>query len=75
MHQAIRKQTEKALRQDLSGAVIPLPEHFTLEICYKDHAQAMKVSYYPGVKRISNTTVVFETDSYFEVKQALSWII
>ena len=35
----------------------------------------MKVSYYPGVKRISNTTVVFETDSYFEVKQALSWII
>lgn len=75
VHQAIREQTEKALRQDLSGAVIQLPAHFTLEICYKDHAQAMKVSYYPGVKRISNTTVVFETDSYFEVKQALSWII
>ncbi len=72
---AIREQTEKALRQDLSDAFITLPEHFTLEVCYKDHVQARKVSFYPGVKRVSDTAVVFETDNYFEVKPALSWII
>lgn len=75
VHKAIREQTEKALRQDLSGAAIKLPEHFKLEICYKEHIQAMKVSFYPGVKRVSDTEIVFETDNYFEVKQALSWII
>lgn len=75
VHNAIRQQMEKALRQDLSDAVITLPEHFKLEICYKEHVQALKVSYYPGVKRTSDTTVVFETDNYFEIKQALSWII
>ena len=75
VHNAIREQTEKALRQDLRDAVITLPEHFTLEIGYKEHTQAMKASFYPGVKRTSETTVVFETDDYFAVKQALSWII
>lgn len=75
VHDAIRQQVEKALRQDLSDAAITLPEHFKLEIGYKEHTKAQKVSYYPGVRRVSATEVVFETDNYFEVKQALSWII
>lgn len=74
-HSAIREQTERALRQDLRDAVITLPEHFTLEICYKEHTRAMKMSFYPGVKRVSNTTLIFETDHYFEVLRALSWIL
>lgn len=75
VHSAIRTQAERALRQDLRGAAITLPEHFTLEICYKEHVQAMKASFYPGVKQVSDSTVVLETDNFFEVKQALSWII
>lgn len=75
VHDAIRRETERALRQDLRGAAIALPEHFKLEIRYKDHAHALKVSFYPGVRRVSSTEVVLETDSYYEVKQALSWIL
>ena len=51
-----------------------LPEHFVMEICYKDHAIAEKYSYFPGVKKINDNTVVFETDDYYKLLQAFVFI-
>ena len=71
----IEKQSESALSQKLDKALISLPKFFNVEICYKEHAQAEKVSYFPGVKKIDDTTVSYESSDYFEVLRALNWIL
>lgn len=71
----IRRDVERALRQDLSGARISLPESFTVELCYKEHAHSAKPSYYPGMKRKDPHTVVFETKDYFEVLRMIQFVL
>jgi D-amino peptidase len=71
----IKELSEKALKQDLKGALIKLPSHFEVEIYYKEHQQAQKVSWFPGVSKKSDNIVTFQTDSFFEVLRTLNWII
>lgn len=71
----IRENVEKALKQDLSKAKITLPRHFTVEICFKEHANANKASYYPGMKKLNGNTVLFETDNYFEVLRMIGFVL
>ena len=66
----IREESELALRQDLSRALIPLPGHFRLEINYKEHKNAVKFRWYPGCRMEEDCTVVFETDSCMELLRA-----
>lgn len=70
----IKNQVEKSLKQDLSQAIPDLPKHFELEICYKDHINAEKFSYFPGVKKKNDNTVVFKTDDYFELLRTFFFI-
>jgi len=63
----IREKAEQSLKQDLKEAGIVLPNKFTVEICYKEHTHANKMSFYPGMKKIDSNTLLFETDDYFEV--------
>ena len=71
----IRAAAEEALRQDLSHACITLPEHFTFRITYKEVKQAVKVSYYPGMRLLSDDTVEMETDSYLDVLTACKFVL
>ena len=71
----IKELSEKALSQDMSSALVKLPDHFSVEICYKEHMRAEVVSWYPGVARKSDNTVVFESDDYFEILRTIKWII
>lgn len=71
----IRRDVERALRQDLANARITLPESFTVEICYKEHVNSAKPSYYPGMKRKDPHTVVFETKDYFEVLRMINFVL
>lgn len=71
----IKENTEKALKQDLSKSRIKLPEHFSVEICFKEHTYANKVSYYPGMKKIDGNTVLFETNDYFEVLRMVGFVL
>jgi len=73
--QNIKELTEKALKQDLKDALIKLPESFEVEIRFKDHKHTEKVSWFPGVKRICDTVVMFQSDSYFEILRTLSWLV
>lgn len=56
----IKNQVEKSLKQNLSKAIPQLPQSFELEICYKDHTKAEKFSYFPGVEKINDNTVVLK---------------
>ncbi|MDR2729337.1 MAG: M55 family metallopeptidase [Treponema sp.] len=70
----IKELSEKALKQELKDALIRLPDQFELEVYYKEHQQAEKVSWFPGVSRKSDNIVIFRSDSFFEVLRTLIWI-
>jgi D-amino peptidase len=67
----IKKSVESILKGDIDKCKIELPEHFKVKLSYKKHVSALKASFYPGMKQISSTSLVFETDSYFEVLRML----
>ena len=71
----IRETAEKAVRQDLEAARIQLPQSFTVEIFFREHAHAEKVSYFPGVEKVNANIVRFEHSNYFEVLRTLQWIL
>ncbi len=75
MVKAIKENSANALRQNLKNALIKLPNKFKVEICYKEHTTAYKMSFYPGVKLLNDNTVVFENDNYFEVLRTLKFIL
>jgi D-amino peptidase len=71
----IKEKSEKSLKQDLSKALVKLPETFEIEIYFKEIQHAEKVSWFPGVDKVSDNIVRFSSDSYFEVLRTIRWII
>jgi len=67
----IKEGVESILKRDIDKCKIELPEHFKVKLSYKKHVRAFKASFYPGMKQISSTSLVFETDNYFEVLRML----
>lgn len=65
--QQICAGVEAALKADVSKCRVPMPGHFSVEMRYRNHADAQKASFFPGVSLIEPHTVGFETDDYFEV--------
>lgn len=63
----IRSGVTRALESDLALCQVPLPEHFRLEIRYRQHANALRASFYPGAEKLDDHTVVYENDSFFEI--------
>jgi D-amino peptidase len=63
----IRETVKKALGQDLKKCKVKLPDHFQVEIAYKEHIKAYSASFYPGVKLVNPNTIQFETKDYFDV--------
>ncbi|MCL2548390.1 MAG: M55 family metallopeptidase [Symbiobacteriaceae bacterium] len=66
---------EKALRQDLASAKIILPPQFEVEITYKEHSYAERVSHFPDVHKVSGNVIAFTRNDYYEVLRTLAWII
>lgn len=71
----IESRVEMALTQDLSEALVKLPEKFVVEITFKDHAMKTKKSFYPGIKEVDELTLRFETHDYFEVLRMIAFVI
>jgi len=72
---SIKELSEKALKQDLSNAVLKLPAEFNVEVCYNQHIRAENVSWFPGVVKKDSYTVTFNANDYFEVLRTLRWIV
>ena len=71
----IKENAEKSLKQDLNKTKIELPESFKVEICFKEHNYANKMSYYPGMKKLDSNTLLFNTDDYFEVLRMAHFVL
>lgn len=66
---------QSALKGNLDKCKITLPESFRVEISYVNHFNAYRASFYPGMKQISPNSVMLETNDYFQVLCAFSFLI
>ncbi len=71
----IKQAAYDSIRQPLDDALCALPDHFELEICYKEHVQATKSSFFPGFSKKDDNTIIMSTDDYWDVLVALAWVL
>ena len=71
----IREGAKKALSQPLDDALCSMPDHFELEITYKDHTKATSSSFCPGFSKVDDNTIRMETDHYWDVLTAIVWVL
>lgn len=71
----IRAAAERALRQDLSNALCRLPDHFQLDICYKEQAKAVYASFFPGFRMLDDNTIRMETDNYLDILTCTGFVL
>ena len=71
----IRETVARAATQPKAACMYPMPEHFTLEISYKQHYDAQNASWYPGCTQTGARTVRFEAQNYFDVLTCIYWIL
>ena len=71
----IKEAVEASLKGDMNKCRIALPELFKVELSFTEHSKAYKASFYPDMKKVSATNVMFETEDYFEVLRMLSFVV
>lgn len=64
-----------ALKGDLKTSIPKLPEHFTVELQFREHDRAFKGGFYPGAKQSGMKKVTFEADDYMEVLRFLYFVL
>ena len=72
--QRIKEAAESALAPGFSKEVFTLPEHFVLELQYKEVKDSVRSSFYPGCKLAGDTTVVMETDDFMDILRSVPFI-
>jgi D-amino peptidase len=70
----IKQGVEDSLKGKVGDCRIQLPKKFEVEISFSNHVKAYKASFYPGVKKISSTNIIYETDDYFEVLRMFMFV-
>jgi len=71
----IKNSVKESLMQNIRMCKIELPKEFIVEVQYKNHKDAYKSSYYPGVEKIDSHTLLFKTDDFYEVLRTLFFVI
>ena len=62
----IRENAQKIAALDKAACMFSLPEHFEIEINFRQHYSARKASFYPGCKQVDSRTVKFECDNWMD---------
>ena len=70
----IKAGVRDALEKNTALCHVPLPDHFNVEVRYKEHAPAYQHSFYPGASLKEPHTIVFETDRYFDVLRFFAYV-
>lgn len=63
----IREGAQKAAALDRDACMYPMPDHFTVEVNFRQHFAARSASWYPGASLQDATTVRFESDKWMDV--------
>ena len=70
----IREAAARAMEKDSADCMFPLPEHFRVEIGFKEHYRAKGASY-PGVAQTGPAGVAYEADDYMDVLRMLDHVL
>lgn len=62
----IREAAQFAVTSDPARCQYPLPSRFAIEVRYREHALALRNSYYPQAERTGAHSIGYETDDYHE---------
>lgn len=71
----IEEGVKKALTQDMSKCILELPKEFNVEIRYRNHKDAYKSSYYPGVVKLDENTIQYISNDYMDVLRMMNFLI
>jgi D-amino peptidase len=71
----IKAEVAKILRSDLSKCLRPMPSEFELLLNFREHRQAYKGGFFPGVEQTGPKQVCFRTQDYFELLRALLFLL
>lgn len=71
----IREGVQAALENDVSKCRLPMPDEFTVDISYREHATAMKASFFPGAVLTQPHTIRFVSKDYFEVLRLFAFVL
>ena len=67
----IKHGVYEALKGDLPKCLTELPENFIVDVCFSQHFNAYKMSFYPGARQTGPCNIEFESSDYFEVLRFL----
>lgn len=70
----IKSNVKEILSKDLSHNKIELPKSFTLEIRYKEHKDAYRRQFYPGVIKIDENTISLKSNDYMDILKAVHFL-
>ena len=71
----IGEAVERACAKDPRTLMFPMPDHYKIEICYKQHHIAKEMSLFPGAYPIDAHTIGFSSDDYQEVLRLMLFVI
>lgn len=69
----IREAARRAMEKDGAACMLPLPERFEVEICFREHFRAKCA--YPGAVQTGPTTVAYASDDWLEVLRMLDFVL
>ena len=69
----IREAACRAMKKDAKDCMFPLPEHFKVEISFKDHYRARNA--YPRLVQTGPAAVCYEADDWMEVLRMLDFVL
>lgn len=72
--QETKRLVEEAMKVPRKSLQVFLPEHFKIEIIYRDHTRAYRNSFYPNATFKPHNTVEFITDDFYEVLRILQFL-
>ena len=71
----IREAAKRAMEKKAEDCMFPLPEHFKVEISFKEHFKAKAAAAYPGVKQVGSACIEYEADDYMEVLRMINFVL
>ena len=71
----IREAAERAVKKNAEDCMFPFPDHFKVEIRYKEHFYARNARSYPGVVQTDPYEIAFETDSWTDVLRMIDNVL
>ncbi len=71
----IQTTVKKALTEDLTLKLYPLPEKFDIEVTFNYHANAYSSSFYPGCTLKDDFTVAYSTTDYYDALVMLKFVL